>query len=635
MPSYFSARRLLLAIPLGALCATAAARQPAGPLADYSLEQLSQIIVTSVGRQEASLASVPVSITRVTRQQIRRSGATTLPEALRLASNLLVVRTSASDYAITARGFASTVENKMLVMIDGRVVYSPLFSGVFWDVQDVLLEDVERIEVISGPGSTIWGANAVNGVINVITRSAAESQGVFVAAGAGNTERRGAARLGAALPGGGHYRIYAKHGKHDDLVNEAGQPVPGRWRRTQAGFRTDFSAGNYAVTLSGDTYAGRNAEVNAGDTELTGSNLNASASRTLDDGSRLRLQAWLDYASRAQQGASTQRMHTADLEAQHDVSIGRHHVAWGGGYRQARDRVRNGGPLHFLPAAATLRWANVFVQDRILLSPDLQLTLGTRFEKSSYSRVEWLPTARLAYHTGPSDLLWVGATRTVRAPSRADRDLYVVSARPTPGAPYAVEGNDTFRSEIARVMELGYRAQAGGLAYSIVAYRTRYDDLRALEPRPGLPAVFANSGLGKTRGLEFLMRWRVTPRWQLSGGGVVQRVATWIKPGSLASPRLTGVTGNDPDHYWRLHSAHELGRGIELDLELRGIARLPEPHVPSYHELDVRLAWNAAPGLEASVTGRNLLHSEHPEFGPAATRQLVGRSVLFNLSWRY
>ncbi|HEU4851491.1 MAG TPA: TonB-dependent receptor [Telluria sp.] len=627
--------RTLLGLLIGAACAGAAAQTPQ-PLADYSLEQLSEIVVTSVARQATSLASAPVSIQRISAQQIRRSGATTLPEALRMASALHVARTAAGNYVITARGFSSTLENKMLVMIDGRSVYSPLFSGVFWDVQDVLLEDVDRIEVISGPGSTIWGANAVNGVINVITRSARDTQGAYASVAAGSSERMGAARYGAALGDGGSYRIYAKYGEHDDLENEAGEAVRGRWHRTQAGFRTDFNAGDFQATVSGDAYTGRRGNRLDPDLNLSGSNLGARLQRTLADGSGLRLQAWFDHVERGEPTSASEKLDTADLEVQHDLKLaGRHNISWGGGYRHARDRVRNAGTLEFAPARASLHWANLFAQDQMLLTPDLQLTLGTRFEKTTYTGVEWLPMARLAYHAGGDDLLWLAATRTVRAPSRIDRDLSVRNAQPDGVPRYTIEANTDFRSELARVLELGYRSARGPrFTYVVVGYHAWYDDLRTLEPRAGRGAVFANMGEGRTYGLEVRGRWQVTPHWALNGGGIVQHAEFWRKPGSLAS-LANGLAANDPRSYWRLHSAHELGHGIELDLELRRVARLPQPAVPSYHELDVRLAWNAAPGLEASITGRNLLHSEHPEFGPAATRQLVGRSVLFNLSWRH
>ena len=622
--------RYQLLLITAALCAPAAAA-PADGLADYTLEELSQIVVSSVARQEASLASAAVSIQRISRAEIRRSGAATLPEALRLASHLHVARINSGNYSITARGFSAEFENKMLVMIDGRSVYSPLFSGVFWDVQDVLLEDVERIEVISGPGSTIWGTNAVNGVINVITRKAQDSAGTFAGLAAGNDQRTAEARYGAVLPNGNAYRIYARYATHDDLKNESGEAVRGRWHHRQAGFRTDFGAGPFAATVAGDVYSRNQGAGRFPDMKMSGGNLIGRLERKLADGSALRLQAYVDHATRAQMGARD-RIDIADFELQHDFRAGeRHALSWGGGYRVAHDRVENGPLLRFIPDERTLHWSNVFVQDQIALTGDLQLTLGTRFEQTSYTDVEWLPTARLAWQTPAGGLWWLGAARTVRAPSRFDRELSILSRRSDGTVREVLAPNQAFRSELARVAELGHRGSAGPFQYSVVAYRTDYDDLRSYAVPSGGTGIFTNEAMGRARGIELHARWTPSQYWQLTAGAVVQDIEVWSKPGSGGSPS----TGNDPSNYWRLHSAHNLGRGIELDLELRHVSRLPQPAAPSYHELDARLAWHLAPGLEASVTGRNLLHSAHPEFGPAATRQLVGRSVQFQLSWRY
>ena len=608
-----------------------AAAQPANGLADYTLEELSQIVVSSVARQESSLASAAVSIQRISNTEIRRSGAATLPEALRLASHLHVARINSGNYSITARGFSAEFENKMLVMIDGRSVYSPLFSGVFWDVQDVLLEDVERIEVISGPGSTIWGTNAVNGVINVITRKAQDSSGTVARLSAGNDERAAAARYGAVLPNGGAYRIYARYAAHDDLENEAGETVRGRWYHKQAGFRTDFLAGPFNATVSGDVYTRNQGAGRSPDMEMSGGNLIGRLERKLANGSAVRLQAYFDHAARTQMGARD-RINMADFEVQHDFRAGhRHALSWGGGYRIARDHAQNGLSLQFTPDERTLHWANVFVQDQIALTGELHLTLGTRFEQTSYTDVEWLPTARLAWQAPAGGLWWLGAARTVRAPSRFDRELAIRSQQSDGSYRDVLAPNEAFRSELARVVELGHRGSAGPFQYSVVAYRTEYDDLRSYTVPPGGTGMFTNQAMGRASGVEVHARWNPTQHWHLTAGAVVQDIDVWPKPGMDGRPSA----GNDPSHYWRLHSAHNLGSGIELDFEWRRVSRLPQPAVPSYHELDARLAWHVAPGWEASITGRNLLHSAHPEFGPAATRQLVGRSVQFNLSWRY
>ena len=606
-------------------------------LADFTLEQLSQIVVTSVSRHETSLATAPASIFRITPAMIRRSGATTLAEALRLAPNLQVARVDAGTYAITARGFGTALQNKLLVMIDGRRVYSPLFSGVFWDAQDVVLEDVERIEVISGPGSTIWGATAVNGVINVITRRADDTHGTLLVAGVGSDEHTGIARFGAPLGNAGHYRLYAKFAGRDDMQAAPGAMDDGGWRRRQAGFRADFKAGGFDVALTGDGYAGALGQARGRDpVRSSGANVVTTLRRDLDDGSDIRLQFYFDHARREQPGTGEDRIDTLDVEFQHDLPLlGGHILSWGAGYRHSHDRFSGSGSLYFIPPSASLSWSSVFVQDEIRLRPGLRLTLGARLEDTSYTGAEWLPTVRLAHNLDPDNLLWVAATRALRTPSRIDRDLYVVGAGSEPPS-WVVVGDAGFGPERANVLEAGYRGQWGpAVGYAITAFVADYDELRTLEPRDGQPSVFRNLGQARTRGIELGARWQVLPGWRLSGGGVLQDIDTTVEAGSRDVTGRTGLATNDPSHYWRLHSAHELAPGLQLDAELRGAGRLPRPAVPSYHALDLRLGWQVARGIELSVTGRNLLHGAHPEFGPPLTRQSVGRSVVFNLSARF
>ncbi|TFW28546.1 TonB-dependent receptor [Massilia arenosa] len=606
------------------------------PLADFSLEQLSEIVVSSVSRQDTRLASAPASIYRITAAQIRRSGATTLAEALRLAPNLQVAQADARSYAITSRGFSSLLENKLLVLVDGRSIYSPLFSGVFWDAQDLPLEDIERIEVISGPGATIWGANAVNGVINIITKPAAETLGGLGALTAGDGERGALARYGARLGETGAWRLYAKYGARDDLAGAQGRLAPNGWQRRQAGFRADLEAAGAAWMLAGDAYTGA-LGYGLGDIAISGANLNARMTRKLADGSGLRLQAWLDHVERDQPGAAYEKLDTVDLEFQHDWRpSARHTLAWGGGYRYARDRVTNGTGLRFLPAEAPLRWANLFVQDELALAPDWRLTAGLKGEQTNYDGLEWLPSLRLAWQLNPDDLLWAAATRAIRSPSRIDRDLYVPTPGQAPERPWLVEGGPAFRSETAHVAELGYRGQLGpAIALSATAFAARYDDLRTLEPQPDRGAVFQNLGEGRTRGLEAWARWNPVPQWRVTASAVVQRIATSLKPGSRDASAGGSLATNDPSHYWTLRSLWDVSNALTLDLFFRHVGSLPRPAVPAYSELNARLGWTVRPGLELSVTGRNLLHAEHAEFGADTTRALAARQLLLNVLYRF
>ncbi|WP_181373056.1 TonB-dependent receptor plug domain-containing protein [Massilia glaciei] len=344
--------RLALGALLGALGPVAGAAEAATDnFASLSLEELGAIEITSLSKKAEKLTAAAAPVFAISGDDIRRSGAATLPEALRLAPNLQVARVDARNYAITARGLNSVFQNKLLVLIDGRAIYSPLFSGVFWDAQEVLLEDVERIEVISGPGATLWGANAVNGVINIITRAAAETQGLFATAGAGAGLRTGAARYGAAF-GPGHYRLYAKSVRADDAERADGGANQTGWERHQAGFRIDGALPG--LTLAGDAYGGKLHQAGTADIGIGGANLLARLNRKLAGGSELRLQAYLDHTRRDQPNAFVEHLTTVDIDAQQSLTLGAgHHLVWAGGHRVARDRVQNGAAFGFLPGA---RW---------------------------------------------------------------------------------------------------------------------------------------------------------------------------------------------------------------------------------------------------------------------------------------
>jgi iron complex outermembrane receptor protein len=668
-----SLRPLLIVLAVAPACCDARAAVQARPsLVDFSLEQLADIVVTSVSRQEARLAEVPASIAIISGADIRRSGAVTLPEALRLAPNLQVARADTSNYAITARGFSSTIENKLLVLIDGRSVYSPLFSGVFWDMQDVVMEDIERIEVISGPGATIWGANAVNGVINIITRPAAETQGALLVAAGGAPGHSAAVRYGGALGNGGHYRIYGQYTDAADTSNGAGLAEQTGLQRRQAGFRADWNGRAIDVTLSGDAYQGQletapTAGLATGDTRISGANLLGRINSRLANGSELRLQAYLDHTERDAGAGGAQVIDTVDVEAQHGVRIGAaHSVVWGGGYRYSRDRIENGQALQFAPPERGLAWSNVFAQDEISLRPALRLTLGMKFEHNSYSGLEALPNARLAWSLGNDSLLWTGASRTVRAPSRIDRDLWLVDTRNSgpalasapasaaasiaaniaantaantaaSSAPrYLIAGGPQFESETARVLEIGYRGQlVPALTYAATVFYSGYDKLRTLEPVAGQAAQFGNLGKGAARGIELSGRWQVQPAWRLSGAMVVQDIRTSLRAGSLDASGTSGLATDDPSNYWSLRSSHDLADDVQVDLMLRHVGSLPNPAVPDYTELDAHIAWQPRPRLELSLTGQNLLHRSHAEFGAIATRQVFERAVLAKLALRF
>ena len=364
--------------------------------------------VTSVSKRAESLGDAAASIYVISSESIRRAGVATVPEALRLAPNLQVARVDARNYAVTARGFNSPFENKLLVLIDGRSVYTPLFSGVFWDAQDVVLADVERIEVISGPGATLWGANAVNGVINIITKSAGATQGLLAGAGFDREMRSGVLRYGGALGGGGRYRVYAKALQGDDLPREGlATPSLTGWRRSQLGFRADWGSAEDLFTVQGDAYAGALHQQGTTDIRIGGANLLARKSQRLASGQELTAQVYLDHTERNQPLAFIEHLDTLDLQLQSAMTpFERHRLVVGAGYRVANDSLQNGAGFAFLPAEEKLHWGNVFVEDEIDLNDQLRLVAGVKFEHNNYTGTEFLPTLRLAYKPTGASLLW-------------------------------------------------------------------------------------------------------------------------------------------------------------------------------------------------------------------------------------
>ena len=608
-------------------------------LSDLSLEQLSNVVVTSVSRQEERLARAAASITIISSSDIRRSGARTLPEVLRLAPNLQVARVDARNYAITARGFNSPFENKLLVLIDGRSVYSPLFSGVFWDAQDLVMDDIERIEVISGPGSTIWGANAVNGVINVITKSAKDTLGARAGLVAGKDERGATARYGAEAGAHASYRLYAKTLTVDDTNNASGASTRTGFDRRQAGFRADWDLEAGGATLSGDAYQGSLAQAGTRDIRIGGANLNASVSRRAGERGDYRVQLLLDHTERNQPNAFVEYLDTIDAQGQYNVRVGeRHHVSFGAGYRFAKDRLTNGAGFAFLPAELNLHTGNVFAQDEFALTEALRLTAGMKVEHNNYTGAELLPNLRLGWSPSNDSLLWSSLSRTVRAPSRIDHDFYSPSV-PTVvnGVPrFAIAGGPDFISETADVFELGYRAQpTPQFSYSITGFYSQYDRLRTLEPLTGGGVAFRNYGEGRVRGVEMWGRWHPSDSLHLSAGLVQQKIHTGLSAGSKDSSGDTGLSTNDPDRHWLLRVSKDISDHSQVDATLRYQGSLPKPAVPAYYEMDVRWMWAVLPNTEVSLIGQNLLHKSHVEFGGPASRSVFERSVLLKLTQRF
>jgi iron complex outermembrane receptor protein len=623
-------------VVLATLPALAAAETSLENLADLSLEELGNIEITSVSRRVERILDAPASVYVITAEDIRRSGATSLPEALRLAPNLLVAQVSTGGYSISARGFNSSAGNKLLVLIDGRSVYTPLFSGVFWDVQDTMLEDVERIEVISGPGGTLWGTNAVNGVINVITRSSKDTQGGLLAAGAGNRESGGAVRYGGAIGADGHYRVYGKYSDIDHTSLANGDAVNDGLYMRRAGFRADWDRGGDQFTVQGDAYGGEKAQPAPGTITLngisrlnpvaiSGFNLNSRWSHDLDGGSKLGLQAYYDHTERNVRGTFDDTLDIVDVQFQHALQpAAAHAVVWGAEYRHGRDRIVNDDFIAFLPASVDQVWSSLFAQDEIALGENLSLTLGTRLERNDYTGNEFLPSARLAWKFIPDNMLWTAASRTVRAPSRIDRDFYFPAT-----APFLIQGGPDFRSEVAQVYEFGYRGQPWTrLTWSATGFYTEYDHLRTLEIDPGGTfLVWGNEMDGRTSGVEMWATYQASAGWRVNAGFTTLHKELKLKPDSDGLNGGVDAEGNDPDYSWHLRSMHNLSEQWELDAMLRGIAALHTPAVPAYVAVDLRIGWKPRRDLELSLVGQNLFDSAHAEFGSQLTRSEFGRNV--------
>jgi iron complex outermembrane recepter protein len=618
-----------LAATLAAILLAGEARGAGRPLADLSLEELSNLQVTSVSRRAERVADAPDSVYVITAEDIRRSGASNIAEALRLAPNLQVAQVDARQYAITSRGFNATSSNKLLVLIDGRSVYTPLFSGVFWDVQDLLLEDVERIEVVSGPGGTLWGTNAVNGVINITTRPARDTGGPFAVVRSGNRTGSAGVRYGGALGAVGHYRVYGKTYEHEQTRNAAGSARHDAIQRQQAGFRADLDLARDRLTVQGDVYDGEFEQpAHPSLATVSGFNLLSRWTRPLGEQAALQVQAYYDRTERDHVGTFAETLDIFDIELQHSLRPHpRHQLVWGAGLRQATDKVGNSQALAFLPPNVNRRWTTLFGQDDIELRPDLRLTLGARFEHNDYTGTEVLPSARLAWRLGPERLAWAQLARAVRAPSRIDRELFA------PGQPpFTLAGGPEFRSETLKSVELGYRAQRGPrLSYTAALFHHVYESLRSVEVRGGVQ-MLENNMEGEATGVEAWASYQATPRWRVSAGWTAMHQDLRLRSGSTAIS--TATEGNDPAHSWKLRSSHDFGGGVELDVMLRRIAALPNPAVPARTALDIRAGWQLRRDIELSIVGTNLLDRSEPEFGAFPGRSELQRGALARVIWR-
>lgn len=614
------------------------------------------IEVTSVARRPEKLSESPSAIQVITAEEIRRSGATSIPEALRLASNLDVAQKNAHDWAVTARGFNTALANKLLVMIDGRTVYTPLFSGVFWDRQDYLLEDIDRIEVISGPGGTQWGANAVNGVINIITKSARDTQGLYVEGGGGTALQDFAGvRYGGRLAPDVYIRAYGKYFDRGQEAVASGADATDSWNMGQGGFRLDASASpRDTLNLQGDFYEGREDVQTGGDAGVAGGNVLGRWTHVRPDRSELSLQVYYDRTHLsdpvpgvtlgprplAPAGVLRDNLDTYDLDFQYRFRWGNYqHLVLGLGYRLTHDTVVNAQALAFYPPVLYRDLYSGFVQDEISILENLVFTLGTKLEHNSYTGYEVEPSARLQWSVSGSQTAWMAVSRAVRTPSRIDRDL----SEPASGL-VLLAGSPAFVSETLIAYELGYRLQLGrSVSASASMFYNDYDSVRStgITPVTVVPFHFQNNLQGETHGLELSVDYQAFDWWRLRAGYEPINEDLHVRPGQVDINAALNETA-DPAQRLSLHSFMELPQRIELDAALRWIDSRKMNNgstigiVPSYGEMDLRLGWHATRRLELSLAGQNLLHGQHAEYGfPGPTQPQIERAFYGKLRWLY
>ena len=662
------ARKITLALCLLAMTITAWAQKPAADLTSKSIEDLMDIEVTSVSKKEEKLSQTAAAVSVITREDIRRSGMTSIPDLLRTIPGMDVAQIDGSKWAVSARGFNGRFANKLLVLIDGRSIYSPQTSGVYWEAQDVMLEDVERIEIIRGPGGTMWGANAVNGVINIITKSATETRGGLIVAGSGSQERGFSNfRYGAKISEKADYRIYGKYFSRAGLVDPSGADANDGHREVRGGGRIDWQLNNRdAMTFSGDLFQSHIRETSLAISpaapfaphtntpgEFTGGNVVGRWSRTFSPQSKMSVKVYYDRFSRDIFDMS-ERINTFDVDSQHNVAFGsRHEVVWGLGYRRVSDDTdsTNSTPMRYNPSKKTVQVFSTFAQDGITLIKDrLRLTLGAKLEHNDFSGFELQPNILVLWTPGHRQTVWGSVSRAVRAASRSDEDLRVnIAAFPGPaGMPVvlAIFGNPDLKSERVTASELGYRAQTSKrFSVDVATFYNVYDRLikaeagtpfLELDPLPlhlVSPLIFKNPMRGETYGAETSVNVNVTRQWRLTGSYSFIKINMHLDPESRAR-NVEEIEDGSPQHQFQLHSYVKLPRNLEFDVSLYHVSQIA--NVSSYTRVDARLGWRFSENVEFSFAGQNLLDASHAEFGGLdAARRQVKRSAYGKITWRF
>lgn len=636
-------------------------------LKQLSLEELGNVEITTVSKDPQSIQKTPAAAYVITQDDIRRSGATSLPEALRLAPGVEVARIDADHWSVAIRGFAGQFSKSLLVLIDGRSVYTPLFSGVYWDAQNVMLDDVDRIEVIRGPGGTIWGANAVNGVINIITKNAKDTTGVESTLGGGNVDQGLATlRYGQTTQKGFSYRLYSIGALRGPEFHPDGDNFDD-WRMGQLGFRTDWASGaKDNFTVQGDLYRGRSgeklllatysplAEVGEEDkADFSGGNLLARWQHKTNEGSDVQIQTYFDRTNRQDIEVGETRS-TFDVDyIQHQKTYGDQKLTWGLGARVSPSNVIQTSPaVDFLPHQQTDSIYSGFVQYELpILQDKLTFTAGTKFEHTNFSGFDYQPSVRLLWTPTPNQSAWAAVTRAVRTPSRQDQDVQfniLVQASPPPPVFFEIVGNPNFKPEKLVAYEAGYRTRAGRRLYvDFAAFFNVYNDLEGYGPiglallyNPPPVAVafvlpYANVIEGRSIGAELTPVWDVTRWWQLRGSYSLLHMQLNDKPGFTdVGNLLSSYLGSSPTHTANVQSLLSLPKHLQFNQTYRYASELPEYGVHPNSTVDLRLERHIGEGFDFAAVGQNLLRPSHPEFG-GDPGPLVGikRSAYLSITW--
>lgn len=592
------------------------------------------IQVISLSRMPQKLTEIASGIQIITNEDIRRSGATSLPEALRLVPNLQVAQLNSGAWVISARGFNTVFANKLLVLIDGRIIYTPLFGGVLWDLQSVLLEDIDRIEVISGPGGSLWGANAVNGVISIITKRARDTQGLFVTGAVGDfMKAHVGVRYADSIGKKSHYRIYAQHSERAGTFRPDGTRNIDSWRNTQVGFRVGlYPTKKDQFAIQGDVNAG-NRESSLDGSVFDAHNLLARWAHDINDKSNYTLQVYYDRYWTNDPTTLADEMKTFDVDFQYKLAAGtRHNIVWGAGYRYVDDHVYNRSVAGLLPEKRVMPIISGFIQDEIALSQKTKLTLGSKILHNIFSGLEVQPSVRVAFSANSRNTIWAAASHITRPPTRFDVDYYL-PLQPQPSNVPSVAGGPNFDSEKMNALEAGYRVEPSSrIMLSLATFYNVYNDLYSVEALPGTQTFqIQNGSEAQTWGAEFSGTAQVTAGWRLRGGFTYFTKDLHAKAGHTHDP---SYLSNDAKHHLLLQSMLNLPLNLKLDIVARYTDYIAPSfataRVPEYATADVRLAFNYKT-MEISVTGQNLFSDRHSEFDVLK----IPRSYFGRLTFRF